>query len=531
MLDGGQARPPEAGGGAAARWCALAVGVAVALVYLPSVRSALVSYDDFGYVVENAHLRPFRFELLGWALTDLHTVNLWIPATFVSLALDEAVLGPSALGHHLVNAVLHGIGAALVVLLALEVERSRRREAPAPARGAVLAGAAAAALAWGLHPLRVESVAWVTERKDVLCGAASLLATVAWLRYARGLSRRWWALAVLAHALALMAKPTAVALPVAWLLLDVWPLRRTGLGAARLLAEKAPSLLASAAVGVVTVQAQRAVLMPLDVAPATRLLVAAANPAAYVALTFWPAGLHPLWPYPTAGALSAWRVACAAATVLVTAVLVVRARRRPGLCAAWLGFLLFLVPNVGVIQAGGQELADRFTYLAAVPLSLVAGAAVAAALSSRWRRAAAGLAACALAALATVTVLQQRHWRDSVAFWTRNVRFEPESGYSWSGLGDALLEEGRLDESLAALARSLEIARRKGYGDVAQLHAHRAAVAFQAGRLDDALEDTRLGLVASRRPELALLQAEILDAMGRPAEAAEARALATALQR
>lgn len=496
---------------------ALSVAALTLLAFVPSLRSGWVDWDDAAILrIDQAGSVG---ELLRLAFTDAGLAPLWVPATWLSLRLDVALFGPGPFGHHLVNALLHAVNAALLVALGARLAAAARGEGTAGAVGLLpgraLAAVGFAALAWGLHPLRVESVSWLIERKDVLGGTFSLLATLAYLRHASRQEGRWpWAAFAL-HACALAAKPTAVVLPAVWLLLDVWPLRRWSGRRWALLSEKGPMLLSSVAIALVTLEFAQSAIEPLHRLPlAGRLLLSAQAPFEYVRQSLWPSDLHGFRPLDLHEPLySSVRLARAAGTVILTAAAAAFARRAPGVAAGWAAFLVLLVPN-HALQSGPQELADRFTYLAAIPLSLMAGAALE---RVRARRlAAVAVAVVALAGLAAETVRQQRHWRDAEALWTRNVQLEPRSGFSWARLSRAHLERGELDGAILTSERAVRLAGEKRHaalpkleGDLALLLATRARAREASGRREEALADVERALALVPAPELLELRAAL----------------------
>jgi Flp pilus assembly protein TadD len=426
----------------------LFLGVALLLTtgaaYWRACTCGLVNYDDAAYVRDNPHVTGgLSRENLAWALTCLYQSN-WHPLTWLSLQLDAQLFGGRAWGFHLTNVLLH---AGNVLLLFAVLRRLT---------GAAWRSALAAAL-FALHPLHVESVAWVTERKDVLSTFFGLLALAAYARYVRrpGLLRHL--LVDLCLALSLMAKPMLVTLPFVLLLLDYWPLRRVRVGwlAASdrgtapwavapapaswrlVLAEKLPLLALAAASATMTVIAQReSAMQSLEALPlADRLGNAIMSYVRYLGLTVWPAGLAPFYPLP-AGGWPWWTVA-GAATLLacLSAGALAWARRLPYLAVGWLWYLGTLVPVIGIVQVGEQALADRYTYVPLIGLFLaVAWAALDVKLSIGPG---AVLVGCFVGTWSQIGV-----WRDSRTLWEHAGRVT-EDNHVWRyGLGQALLEEG-----------------------------------------------------------------------------------------
>ena len=461
---------------------------AVLGAYAGAYRNGFVNFDDDDYVTENPAVSAgLTAAGVRWAFTEHHAAN-WHPLTWLSHMLDVELFGLDPAGHHLTSVLLHALNAGLAFLALLRLTR------------AFLPSLLAAAL-FALHPLRVESVAWISERKDLLSGAfflALLLAYEAWVR--RGGARRY-ALVLLALALGLLSKPMLVTAPFVLLLLDVWPLRRPW--SARLVAEKLPLLALAAGASVVTalVQARGGAVSPLGLVP-TDLRIANAAVAywAYVGLTLWPARLGALYPHPASRLneeVSAWTpgsVAALAALVLVTVAALALARRRWPPSVGWLWYAGMLVPVIGLVQVGVQSWADRYTYLPSIGLS-IALVQLGAALVARRPRLAppvVGLAALALVLLALRTGAQVRVWRDSESLWTRTLAVTRANYLAHANLGSALAEAGRLAEAEQHFREALAI---NPYHDNSN-----NGLGFcmaETGRLDEALAHLRKALQAN----------------------------------
>jgi Flp pilus assembly protein TadD len=352
---------------------------------------------------------------------------------------------------------------------------------------------------FAIHPLHVESVAWVSERKDVLSGAFFFLTLHAWLAYTRRPGAgRYLAVAAL-FVLGLLAKPMLVTLPLVLLLLDAWPLGRLAPGgdgrggagrAARLIVEKLPLIGIAAASSVLTWLAQSAggaTASPEVVPLGGRVANALVSYVLYLFRTVWPSGLAAFYPHPVLAGdgIPAWEIAGAVVLLVALTALAVRERsRRPYLLFGWLWFLGTLVPVIGLVQVGEQGLADRYTYLPLVGLS-VAVAWGAAELLGRFRRPALawGAAVIPLVALAGVARAQAATWRDSVALHGRALEVTERNWVAWNGLGDALADAGRPQEAIGAYREALRIRPRlatalNGLGAAyGQLGAHAEAIA------------------------------------------------------
>ena len=389
---------------------------------------------------------------LSWALRSSSTGN-WHPLTWISLMADVSLFGLDPGPHHLGSALLHTASAALLFLVL------------AAATGAPWRSFLAAAL-FAVHPLRAESVAWVAERKDVLSVLLLMLTLAAWLRYARRPSPARYLLAALSFALGLAAKPMLVILPGALLILDFWPLgrfRRSGLPGWivwwRLLLEKVPFAVMAVGAGLMTLGAQggRGALwyFPLG----ERLANAASSYVLYLWKTIWPLRLAVHYPHLGAG-LGAWQIAGAVLLLAAISISCVRlSGSRPYLAAGWAWYLGTLLPVIGIIQAGTQGMADRYSYIPHIGLFL---------LLSWWLGDLSGgqpqlhgaVVGCAILAIALLWVLDWRQvafWKDDLTLFSHAVEIAPTSQVAHSQLGEALAAAGRNAEASTHYRRAFEL--------------------------------------------------------------------------
>ena len=515
-MTGAASRGP-AGGGAGAPSprgllaLALGLGLAALALYARTAAFALVHFDDDTYLADNAVVRGgLSWTSAAWAFTTFHFSN-WHPLTWLSWLLEVRLFGFDPGVFHLGNAVLHAASAAL-----LAVVLARLTGAPAPSL--------LAAALFAFHPLQVEAVAWASERKEVLAAFFGLLALLAYARHAERPSVARLGAVALAFAASLASKPSWVTLPCLLLVLDLWPLRRwAGLPpaalagelerprrtGARLLLEKVPLLLLSAASSVVTVvaQARGGALNGLELGLGARAGNALVACVRYLGKVLWPAGLSPFYAYPADG-LPAWQVAGAALLLAAVSSLAFRWRRdAPHLAAGWCWFLGTLVPVVGLVQVGGQAMADRYAYLPGIGL-FVALAWGAAALARRegWRRPVQAAAAAALVACAAVTWRQLGHWADHETLFRRAIEVEPASARAHAILAQGLWRDGRREEALVEAGRAVALApasgrERANLGEMLRALGRRAEAlqAFEeAARLAPRLPSAWLGLGAAR---------------------------------
>jgi len=455
------------------RLIALLLALITLVVYLPVSQHDFLDYDDDVYVTQNPAIQHgFTWAAIKWAFTTGYASN-WHPLTWLSHMLDCELFGLNAGAHHLDNVVFHAANAVLLFVLLWRMT-SFRADASARQAGTFWPSAFVAALfAW--HPLHVESVAWVSERKDVLSTFFALLALLSYTKYAKENSRRDFWIALVFFALGLMSKPMLVTLPFVMLLLDFWPLNRVEgfrLKVAgskiiqpstfnlQLVIEKWPFFLLAAISCVVTFLAQRAeAVVALDRVPlGLRFENVPVAYVRYLSKTVWPVNLaviYPLpkqWPWPG--------VAAATAVLIFLSVMAWRGRRQsPWLLVGWLWFLGTLVPVIGLVQVGAQALADRYTYVPLIGIFIAVAFQV-----GKWveqfqiPKTAASIAAIAvLTACITGTQHQLRYWEDSRSLFTHALAVTKDNFTAQLDLGVALAEEGKPDEALSHYRETLRL--------------------------------------------------------------------------
>ncbi len=487
---------------------------AAALPYLIAGTGEFVAYDDNAYVFKNPRVGAgLGWEGARWALTAFHAAN-WHPLTWLSHMADVSLFGMNPRGHHLTSVLLHALNAALLFLALRRLT------------GAFWPSVLVAAL-FGVHPLHVESVAWVAERKDVLSGLFFMLILLAYERYARTGSVCWYLAVAAALAAGLAAKPMLVTAPLLLLLLDFWPLGRgRGAGAAPtrtgagLYLEKVPLLALAAASSVVTVLAQRAggTVVEMQAFPLPlRLANAAVSAAAYVGSSFWPTGLAFYYPLNT-GAIPWVRTAVAVAViVLISLAVVAGARTRPFLLCGWLWYLGLLVPVIGIVQVGEQARADRYTYLPLIGIFLMAAWMPLARTGRPGRRRAAPAAVgiALVAACGAASTVQARYWRSSQALFERAIAVTRDNWLAHNDLGVLLLEQGRAAE---ALGHFQKVARISGGSSFEAWNNIRAACTA-LGRHDEAVDAGRRALAIRSGAKSHLNLGDTLQKAGRHEEA------------
>ena len=454
----------------------LLLGLAVWLVFGQTLHHDFVNYDDERFIYRNSAVTQ-GLSLRGMFLAFTGSgADGWYPLTTLSHMLDCDLYGLNAGGHHLTNMLLHGATAILLFLVLRNLTGAQWR-------------CAFVAAVFAIHPLRVESVAWVTERKDVLSGLFFVLTLGAYARYVRQADigrpkaeggvwacnfrilacREYW-LALLLFALGLLSKPMLVTLPFVLLLLDYWPLNRLEISnpqlqfstVTRLILEKIPFLLLSVVASVATILAQESAIVSaqdLHLSLWLRIGNALVSYAVYLRQLFYPFGLAVFYPH-EGNQLSAWTAGwCGVVLSLITLVIVRWQRKRPYLLVGWLWYLGMLVPVIGLVQVGGQAHADRYTYLPQIGLYLMV-AWSAADLCGAWRWQRVGLSAAAAVILASLLVLahaQTRFWRDSISLWTHTLASTSNNFLAYDSLGISLAGQGKWAEAIPYFERALQL--------------------------------------------------------------------------
>ena len=485
---------------------ALCLATATFIAFLPALGNGFLNWDDDELILRNPHIRGLGAGNLKWMFTTFY-FGPYMPVTWVSYALDYSLWGTDPFGYHLTNLLLHAANAALFYLLATMLLHSAM---PAPSDGSRTRrrlSAAFAALLFAVHPQRVESVAWATERRDVLSGLFFLLTLLAYLAAQEsparaGRRRRLLAASLGLYVLALLSKGITMTLPVVLVILDIYPLRRLQGGPAgwfrkgtgAVWAEKAPYLALAAAAGALALMGQRreAALATLQHFGATERLALAAHSAAfYLSKTIVPRALLPLYEMPRPLDPFAARFLIAAGfCVVLTAVLLALSRRWIAGLAAWAAYLVLLAPVSGLAHAGPQIAADRYTYLPGMVLALAGGALLLYTLclgqSGRIGRRALGVGVAVAVAIAVtlgvVTWRQTRVWHDSVTLWTYVVRHEPQSVFGHVNLGRAFADADDLPGAVGEFKTAMRIAP-----DHPMPHYDLANAYRRAGKLDRAV--------------------------------------------
>jgi Flp pilus assembly protein TadD len=488
------------------------------LAFAPALRLGLTNIDDRQYVTLNrdvrAGLTPGGWT---WAWTTFREGN-WHPLTWLSLQADISLFGDRPAVFHATNVVLHAANAALLFLVLTVLTGAPWRVAPAAAL-------------WAVHPLRVESVAWVSERKDVLSVFFGLLALLAYGYYVRRPSASRYLAVVVALALSLLAKPMLITLPFLLLVLDWWPLGRFPGGPApatgepkqavsfgRLLAEKTPLLALAVASSVVTVFAQKAggAVQTLETVPlATRFATMPIAYAVYLFKTLWPVDLAVLYAVPEGGWPAGEVLIACLALLFVTGLAVALRRRAPNVLTGWLWYAGTLVPVIGLVQVGIQAYADRYTYFPLIGIFVALGWWLSEPAVRGYRAVFGGVAGAVLVGLVALTWRQIAYWQDDVTLWNHTLEVTGDNHYAYHDLLFTLSEQGKWPQCLQVSEQAL-----RRWPQDAKALGVRAACLTNLGRTVEALALlNRLQKLTPNDPKVDLNIGRALGNTGRYEEA------------
>jgi Tfp pilus assembly protein PilF len=491
------------------------------LIFGQTLAHDFVNYDDEVYVYDNAKVAAgLSPQNILWAFTHTVCAN-WHPLTVISHMLDCQLYGLKPAGHHFTNVLLHTIAVILLFLVLRQMT------------GGLWRSALVAAL-FAIHPLHVESVAWISERKDVLSAVFFMLMLGAYTRYIRALSLTSYLFVLLFFAFGLMSKPILVTAPFVLLLLDYWPLKRfvsetaaklghrnrteSRANIRRIFLEKIPLLFISFASCAATILAQRHFIDPIDrLSFAERLGNAAVAIIVYLRQLVWPSGLSIFYPHPRHG-LSAVQVSMAPLSLLaVSAAAFIYRRKHPYFPTGWFWFLGMLVPVSGIVQVGTQAHADRYTYLPQIGLYILVTWFIADIVSS-WRHQRVLLST---AMVSSIVILmwpawkQTSHWRDSRTLWTHALAVNPENDTAHNGLCNLALRQNRFEEAVFHARKALQVRP-----DSADAHSNLGLALLGTGQKAEALIEFRKVIETSpARPRVHYNLATLLLDSGRIEEA------------
>ena len=465
-------------------WIALFIAIVTLVVFLPALRNEFVGWDDYELLVQNPHYRGLGWSELGWMFTTFHTGH-YQPLSWITFAVDYLIWGMNPLGYHLTNLVLHTVNAALFYFLAQRL-LSVALSIPYPSADLRLKLAAGfATLFFAIHPLRVESVAWATERRDVLSGLFFLATVLCYLRAATASNnvshrQRWLGAALSCYGLSLLSKASGVTLTLVLLVIDVYPLRRLGPGkwfgplSRRVWLEKVPFLFLAALAGIIAPLAQQdagAVASLRVHGLASRLAQSLYGLVFYLWKTILPLDLSPLYEVPPHLNPFAWPFLVSGAVVVAISIGVFVLRHRwPAGFASWLCYAIIVAPVLGIVQSGRQMVADRYSYLSCLAWAIVIGGCLYYYLRQRntghrdagWKHSlAASVAAVIIFTLSILTWRQITVWRDTDTLWKHVLAVTDKSTFR-SGTAHHLVgrfysDRGDLNRAIEHLHLSIEI--------------------------------------------------------------------------
>jgi tetratricopeptide (TPR) repeat protein len=490
----------------------LGVAFITCLVFAPVRHFDFVTYDDLEFVAENPHVATgLTADNLRWAFANAYT-GTGGPITWISHMLDVETFGLDAGAHHVTSLALHVCNSLLLLAILWRMT------------GAVGQSACVAAL-FAVHPLHVESVAWVAERKDVLSTLFWFLTLWAYVSYVRRPGVWRYAAVTTLFTLGLMSKPMLATLPFVLLLLDVWPLERLPLDrgffaqAKALALEKLPLFVLAAGSIALTLAAQRQIgaVADFDTLPLRlRLSNAAVSYLAYIGRMFWPEGLAAFYPYREAVPLMTV-MGCLVALVAITVAAILAVRRVPYVTVGWLWYVGTLVPVIGIVQLGGHAMADRFTYVPLVGLFVALAWSGAALLASAGvpRATVAGAAVFVVVACAIVARSQVLHWQSGIALWKHAIRVTRDNARAHANLGVALARDGQRQPAMAEYREALRIEP-----TMAETHNNLALALVEERRPEDALAHYQEAVrLKPDYPNAHTNLANLLDEQGRTEEA------------
>ncbi|HMH03959.1 MAG TPA: tetratricopeptide repeat protein [Candidatus Udaeobacter sp.] len=457
-------------------WFTLGICIALAgvtwLVFSQTLWHDFINYDDAHYVYENTKITGgLSISGIAWAFSHIHSLN-WHPLTTISHMLDCQLYGLKAGWHHFTNVLLHTL-AAMLLFLALQ-----------QMTGAVWRSAFVAAV-FAIHPLRVESVAWIAERKDVLSGVFFMLTLLAYVNYVRLPRIRGYLVVVFLFACGLMSKPMLVTLPFVLLLLDYWPLDRIKGQLWKRVAEKIPLIALSAVSSVITFLVQKSAVGQTEELPIfERINNAVVSYVLYIWQMLWPVNLAVFYPHPE-NRLPPWEIVCCLLVVMCITVAAIALRtHRPYLLTGWLWYLGMLVPVIGLVQVGWQGRADRYTYLPQIGLYIAAtwGVANLTALHRHRRATLSTVAVLVIAALSSCAWVQTSYWRNSETLFRHALAVTTNNDVAENNLGIVFLGQGKLDEAISLLQSAVDLR-----SDNSPAHENLAKALLQKGEVDNAL--------------------------------------------
>ncbi|MBI1912239.1 MAG: tetratricopeptide repeat protein [Deltaproteobacteria bacterium] len=463
---------------------ALPAAIITFLMYLGSLRNGFVNWDDPGYILENPNLASFNFK---WIFTELFYSN-WHPLTTLSYVIDFNVWGLNPFGYHLENVILHAINTFFVAVLTMRLVELKSAQ-----KGLIIFAGLFSGLLFGLHPLHVESVAWISERKDVLCGFFFFLTILSYIKYCSTNSVVSFLSSLIFFSLALMSKPMAITLPVVLMLIDFYPLERFSFkNIGKIVVEKIPFFALSLISAILTVLAQQkstALVSLKSYSILERIGLAVRGFGFYLYKTVLPFNLSPFYPRPSEAELFNSVFLISLLVIIALTVLCLIFLKKKIFLASWLYFLITLIPVIGIIQVGNQAAADRYTYIPSASLFILAGVALGLLYSKgekkSFRIIIAVLSFLFFIPLSYLTVKQIAVWKDSVTLWSHAIKVYPDKiEIAYYNRGLAYDREGRFDSALSDYTKAIA-----AYPEYVDAYVNRGIVYGELNELGKAIED------------------------------------------
>ena len=472
-------------------YIAASVALITFLVYLKSLQNDFTNWDDSIYIVNNPYISTFNIYFIKWAFFDFYAGN-WHPLTWMSHALDYSIWGLNPSGHHLTNIILHSLNSSLVSLLVIQLATTRKMSAKNSeaaheflSNRTIIITGTVTGLLFGLHPLHVESAAWIAERKDLLCAFFFLLSITTYIYYAAEIKKigkektaslffsRKYLLAIGFFVLALLSKPMAVTLPFVLLILDWYPLRRIQSTKTFWTAviEKLPFIILSLISSALTILAQKtegAMKLMVSFPLPARLLIASESLVSYLGKMLLPFNLSPFYPYPPQGAslLTAESIMAIVLVGGITASCLLIAGKRKIWLSVWGYYVVTLLPVLGIVQVGSQSMADRYTYLPSLGPFLIIGLTAAkvydkaSALKERktiFNMAILFIASAVMVTISYRTIEQIDIWKNSFALWNYVIERGPSAPLPHNMLGNVYLSRNLTDRAIEQYRRALSL--------------------------------------------------------------------------
>lgn len=461
------------------------------VIYIPALQNGFLDWDDGIYVFDNQHIKSIDLGFFRWAITDLST-GFWHPLLWFSIALDYRIWGLNPLGYHLTNILLHAVNAILVFILTVRLNRYCILNN----NKTIIAGFVTAFF-FGIHPLRVESVAWVVERKDVLSAFFFLLSLITYLKYVTSLSPKkllFYFGSLLFFISALMSKSMAVSLPIVLLILDFFPLNRLtieeGLKNVKgVIIEKLPFFLAGAISSFITIKGHAPVEAFGSVSFVSRVFIALNGFVFYLVKIVFPFNLAPLYPHPGEIDIMGIRYPGSVFGLIIITVFCIQSLNsgKKIFIAIWLYYIVTLIPVIGILKIGRFFAADRFTYLPSVGIHILAGLGVAAIFESCKKKYILifFLILILLSAMMMFkTVRQIAIWHDNVTLWSTEIKLHPDVLISYYNRGTAYLDMKKYPQAINDLSKASEspIYTMRAY-------ANRGIAYYKMGSYNEAVSD------------------------------------------